>query len=456
MKRVLLLTAMLSFSIYAASTPYVGIKGSSGGAGGGGGGDLSGNYPNPIIANGAVTNAKVSDTAAIVDTKLATISTVGKIANTALSATVALTSNVNVWSATQTFNVNAVINGTLTGTAIGTTAGKLVALDGSAKLPAVDGSALTALTAANITAGGTLPALNGAALTNLPAAGGGNAVYGGGCDGALDFSGTTTPIADATYSGGIWTMTRDILASSINIATGKSIKTAGFRLFCTGTITFNGTAYIYAPSTDGGADGTAGTTPVRKMWGGDGSAGGAGQTTNGANATGLTGSIGGAGGNGGHGNPGNGGNGGSENSSMPYYIGADPGRSIGAYYFAGTFYGVSPGAGGGGGGGDGAVKGGGGGGGGSALPISSKLFLGVGTSGAQLRAKGGNGGSPASGNSGGGGGGGGGAIIITTSTALPDGVTTDVSGGTGGTHTGAAPAADGSNGSVGNVILIIN
>ena len=53
------------------------------------------------------------------------------------TGTAALLGTANTFTAAQTFN------DAVNGTAIGTTAGKLVALDGSAKLPAVDGSALT-------------------------------------------------------------------------------------------------------------------------------------------------------------------------------------------------------------------------------------------------------------------------------------------------------------------------
>ncbi len=51
------------------------------------------------------------------------------------------------------------------GFTVGVSASNLVQLDGSAKLPAVDGSALINLTAANLL--GTLPAIDGSALTGM-------------------------------------------------------------------------------------------------------------------------------------------------------------------------------------------------------------------------------------------------------------------------------------------------
>lgn len=53
------------------------------------GGELAGNYPNPSIAAGIITNAHISAAAGITDNKLATISTLGKIADSAIPSSVA-------------------------------------------------------------------------------------------------------------------------------------------------------------------------------------------------------------------------------------------------------------------------------------------------------------------------------------------------------------------------------
>lgn len=56
-------------------------------------GAVIGPYNNTQIVDGAITNAKVSATAAIVDTKLATIATTGKVSNSATTATPNSTAN---------------------------------------------------------------------------------------------------------------------------------------------------------------------------------------------------------------------------------------------------------------------------------------------------------------------------------------------------------------------------
>jgi hypothetical protein len=84
-------------------------------------GDLTGTADLPVIAANAVTSAKIldgeivnadiSDTAAIVDTKLATIATAGKVSNSATTATTANVSNSivarDVWGSFEAGNITA-------------------------------------------------------------------------------------------------------------------------------------------------------------------------------------------------------------------------------------------------------------------------------------------------------------------------------------------------------------
>lgn len=83
--------------------------------------------------NGNIDNTNLSASAAIADTKLGQITTAGKVSGAALTS---LSSIVGGAGLIPVANIDT-----------GTTANKIVILDGSAKLPAVDGSALTNLTA---------------------------------------------------------------------------------------------------------------------------------------------------------------------------------------------------------------------------------------------------------------------------------------------------------------------
>lgn len=83
--------------------------------------------------NGGITTANLASNAGIVDTQLAAITTAGKVSGSALTS---LSSTPAGAGLLPVANVDT-----------GTTANKIIILDGSAKLPAVDGSALTNLTA---------------------------------------------------------------------------------------------------------------------------------------------------------------------------------------------------------------------------------------------------------------------------------------------------------------------
>lgn len=336
--------------------------------------------------------------------------------------------------------------------------------------------------------------------------------FGDGNDGAGTADGSTA-LAGATLAANVYTLTRDVYYTNLTISTGVTIKPSGYRIFCTGTLTMNGTAAI----TGNGNNGTAGNDGVGQASPGTGGAGGAaladgylkgspagktggnggggGSGTNGSNGSdgvggaatsnsiGSNGSAGGTGGNGGDGNARTKGTGGAAGGGAtataanvrPY----DPWHvkelldigSTGATVKYDNSAGSSSGGGGGGGGGDasGGQGGSGGGGGGSGsggriLAVYARsIIIGASASIAANGGNGGNGGNGAngvSGNSGGGGGasggaGGNGGQIIRVYNVLSDLGSVTVSGGTAGTGGTkgtkiGSGSADGSDGVSGN------
>jgi len=98
------------------------------------------------LASNAVTNVKMADDSVGV----AELSATGTAGNTVFLR------GDGTWDTAGSTSASDLTSGTL----------PMARLSGT--LPALNGSALTALGAANITSGGTLPALNGSSLTNLP------------------------------------------------------------------------------------------------------------------------------------------------------------------------------------------------------------------------------------------------------------------------------------------------
>ena len=290
-------------------------------------------------------------------------------------------------------------------------------------------------------------------------------VYGYAADGLCNFiaAGSAT-VAGATLSSGTYTMTRDIYLSSGSIVqAGATITTAGFRIFCNGLLTVNGTidssGNAASADTAGAALAYSGTISNTTV----GEAGGAGSTTENAGTAAATNALGGVGGAGGVGaGPQAGGLGGAVTGPAvtvqgPYTVDlAAKVRVVGTTALALCL----GGAGGGSGGGDGTNLSGGGGGGGGIVMVAARSLAGTGT----ISAKGGAGGAAAvAGNSAGGGGGGGGCIIIISSSvnplaisgaasALINGPTLSVAGGAGGAKTGTGTV--GLVGLAGTTILI--
>jgi hypothetical protein len=261
---------------------------------------------------------------------------------------------------------------------------------------------------------------------------------GTGLDGSLVFNGTSKVIT-LTPSNNEYTLTRDVAATAITVASGVTIKTAGFRIRSTtpilleGTIEDNGKAAVEAVA--GAALAEAGTLARTST------AGGAGEVTTAKAGTNATKTLGGAGGKGGEGKSGNTGGAAGTATATEAKLGStnELEFALGGYLnsAAGPQKPVG-GAGGGGGTGDGTRKGGGGGGGGGVVFISAPKIIGSGT----ISAAGGAGGiGETGGEAAGGGGGGGGAIILACAEGVASTVTTSVAGGAAGKGTAATKEA---------------
>ncbi len=408
------------------------------------GGDLTGTYPSPTLAAlGSATGPLGSATV----TPIVTIDTKGRV--TALSSATTVPTNAAGGDLTGNYP-----NPTLAAAGPGATG----PLGGATVAPIV-----------TIDAKGRVTALSSATIT------GGLAVFGDGSDGAITFNGTSTLLGIVpnpnSAENGVYTLARDVfLADGSALNSGISIKTNGYRVFCQGTFTNNGTIHwngnAGAAQTTAGAElsnstssitrGTSGTAP--------GTAGGAGGTTTGSGGTGCTGvvSLGAVGGIGGTGTSGAGGAAGTQtNTQLAQELVPRMGinAALMAWFTAGTttnpfsVNSIYGGTGGGGGGGDG-TQGGGGGGGGGVVGVFVRTFAGTGA----IQARGGNGGTPTAGARGGGGGGGGGVVVVISSSVSSgaiSGQTIDANGGTKGSpHGGGSDNA--ANGSGGTVILLVN
>jgi hypothetical protein len=281
----------------------------------------------------------------------------------------------------------------------------------------------------------------------------GLAVYADGIDGPQTFDGSSV-VLGITPSSSIYTLNRDIYLASSTINNGVTIITNGFRIFCSGTLTNNGTIkWNGNPGTNTGTQGAAlnntnssfNTSLTLAMAGGAGATGTGGNAgaQNGATSMGGAGGAGGTGGNAG-GSAGTIGTAATTSPPLRFF----PGILGGGLKGGGTGYSIFGGAGGGGGGGDGSNVGGGGGGGGGVVIVFSYKISGTGN----IQALGGSGGNGSVGatNAGGGGGGGGGVVVVVSKSVLSNaisGQTISAAGGSQGSGTGTGAAGSpGSNG----------
>jgi len=151
-----------------------------------------------------ITNAKVAAAAGIVDTKLATISTAGKVSGAALTL---LTSVPSGAGKLPLANIDS-----------GTTANKVVVLDGSGYLPAVSGTNLTNIPCSAIASGTMAPARLGsgtaAATTYLTGAG----VWG-----TVPSSYVTSASVTSSAGTGFSDSNTTFLSVTKNITSGKTV-----------------------------------------------------------------------------------------------------------------------------------------------------------------------------------------------------------------------------------------
>jgi hypothetical protein len=339
-----------------------------------------------------------------------------------------------------------VINGTATADAVGLrmtgtqTGHSIVIGHDSTVTGSVDVSADTIA----LVGSGNSITVNGNSLTSAPFGAG---VLGSGYDGSFTWDGTTTPPnpgigrpANAPASS-TYTLTRDLHAVNMTVNAGVTIVTAGYNIYCQGTLTNAGHISADGNAASGSAVGTAQTNGKF----GAGKSGAAGGTGNGAagTSTGANGYGVGAGGAGGAGATGTAGGGGTVGNvaTAPFL---DPMGALraGVLNNGGTAVAMIGAAGGGAGGGDGTNAGGAGGNGAWPLGIWAQTVTNTG----QITANGGHGGTPAAGNCGGGGGGGS-AVLDVYSEHMTNSGTIQAIGGVAGAGVGT-----GSSGSAGQSI----
>lgn len=289
-----------------------------------------------------------------------------------------------------------------------------------------------------------------AAAWRIPASA--QAMYGSGADGALTLDGSASiVVGGATIApvGGVYTLTRDVEATTITMSSTAQLRTAGFRVRCW-KLVGESTNRIH----DDGND-ASGSTNGATISGGtlqrNGSQGGVGVgiAANGNSGNNVTIGVGGVGGTGGAAGVRSGGSGGTV-SSMTATAGRYPGGFASLTGWAGTTgspsaQAVSGGSGGGSGGnatGAGTSSGGGGGGAGRVYIAALEVDY-AGT----IAADGGDGGAASGGGNAGGGAGGGGGEVLLITEQLTRTPTLSAGGGAGGAGVGTGAA--GASGSAG-------
>jgi hypothetical protein len=388
--------------------------------GGAASGDLSGTYPGPTVAQ--LQGHPVS----------AAVPGVGQLLEWTGAA----------WTPTTVAALppNGAASGDLAGTYPSPTVAKLQTIPVSAVAP-TSGQALT---------------FNGASWAPASPGSSARAYFGSGADGVATFDGISVVLGLTPSATKVYTMDRNIVCTDLTVGALATIKTNGFIIMCTGTLTVNG---IINNSGEDAVGTTAGPGTVW-AWTGGGSDGGSGLhfsgaqsgvsfvTAVGGDATVALGGAGGAGGNIAN-------LGGDRNNINPTafditrftvsnWLSGNTAMS-GTAISAPTIISWGGGTGGGGGaspGGGPPIDGGGGGGGAGTLLICANVLAGSGI----LQANGGAGANTA-GWAGGGGGGGGCVVIIYNTKPSWLGIAS-----AGGGAAGSGPSGTGSAGAAGTVV----
>jgi hypothetical protein len=297
-------------------------------------------------------------------------------------------------------------------------------------------------------------------------------LFGDGSDGAFDLNGVNSYSA-IQFSGGIYTMLRDVNATNLTVRAGQTLILGGpgslYRLYGTGALVVENGGQVIITQQAVSAGPTAGSAPGGNSPAGSSSTtvGPAGKGANGNNGAGSAGTSvpSSFGGNGGAGGVGTGGGAGAGGTATPPVVAM--GRTGGSFglmmgYILGTngsgaalWTPIQGGAGGGSGGGTGAQPGGAGGAGGGVFMLAFRsITLALASA---LQAPGGGGDpSAASGGAGGGGGGGGYMRIVCLAISVASGTlsaATNCPGGPGGAANGAGTA--GAAGAAGKLELVV-
>lgn len=270
-------------------------------------------------------------------------------------------------------------------------------------------------------------------------------IFGDGSDGDVTISSDTDLTENKNYR-------------NLTVNNGISLKTTGWRVMVSETITLDG-GKIHSDGPDGSGrlGGTGDTESVFFL--GYGAQGGNGKTTAGASSSAggvpAGGVLGGDGGDGGTGSSGVGRIGG-DGTQVPlveinvwinvlHCLRPQDGSTNPTYHKGGC---------GGGGGGHSAISYGGGGGAGGGICLVFAKRIVVTSNGGTISANGGDG-APAQGSGGGGGGGGGGGAAIVYACEVVGSLDVQANGGSGGTG-GGAGGADGEDGSAGYIAEVIS